>query len=87
MTASSIPYPDISTMPDDLAAALVRLVRLINQMRARDPDLDRLALSLESEVDLRAAVILIRHIERNCRDFQVMLSPWDGRRLLEPAPE
>lgn len=76
-------YPDISSLPDDLAAALVRLVRLINQMRLRDPGLDRLALSVETELDLHAAVILIRHVERTCRDFQLMLSPWDGRQLLE----
>lgn len=80
-------YPDISALPDDLAASLVRLVRLINQLRARDPGLDRLALSVETELDLQAAVILIRHAERIGDDFQLMLSPWDGRQLLDgPDP-
>lgn len=81
--SASVPYPDITALPDDLAAALVRLVRLINQMRLRRPDLDRLALSVETEVDLRAARLLIRHVERTCPGFSLMLSPWDGRRLLD----
>ncbi|MFY8092901.1 MAG: hypothetical protein ACOVN0_05390 [Niveispirillum sp.] len=76
-------YPDISGLPDDLAAALVRLVRLINQLRVRNPGLDRLALSVETELDLRAAVILIRHVERSGGGFDLMLSPWDGRQLLD----
>lgn len=78
-----ISYPDISDLPDDLAAALVRLVRLINQLRTRDPGLDRLALSVETELDLHAAVILVRHIERSGGGFQLMISPWDGRQLLD----
>lgn len=77
-----MPYPDIAALPDDLAAALVRLVRLVNQMRRRHPDLDRMALSVETELDLRAAVILIQHVEAAGKGFELMLSPWDGRRLL-----
>lgn len=78
-----LPYPDITNLPDELAASVVRLVRLINQLRTRHPELDRLALSVETELDLRAAVILIRHIEMSRIDFQLMLSPWDGRQLLD----
>lgn len=78
-----LPYPDITELPDDLAAALVRLVRLINQLRLRNPDLDRLALSVETELDLRAAIILIRHVEQRGGRFDLMLSPWDGRQLLD----
>lgn len=82
-----VPYPDISDLPDDLAAALVRLVRLINQLQARNPDLDRLALSVETELDLRAALILVRHVESTKGCFQLMISPWDGRQLLDgPMP-
>ena len=80
--SASVPYPDISNLPDDLAAALVRLVRLVNQMRAHQPDMDCIALSVETEIDLRAAQLLIRHIERTCTDFTLLLSPWDGRSLL-----
>lgn len=78
-----VPYPDISDLPDDLAAALVRLIRLVNQMRTRQPDLDRLALSVETQIDLRAARLLIEHVERTCPGFTLMLSPWDGRNLLD----
>lgn len=78
-----LPYPDISSLPDDVSRAVVRLVRLVNQMRLRHPELDRFALSVENETDLRAAVIVCRHVERHCRDFELMLSPWDGRQLLE----
>lgn len=78
-----LPYPDLSSLPDDVARAVVRLVRLVNQMRLRHPDLDRFALSVENETDLRAAVIVCRLVEQQCRDFELMLSPWDGRQLLE----
>jgi hypothetical protein len=77
-----LPYPDLHSLPDDLAAALVRLVRLVNQLRVRRPDLDRMALSLETEVDLRAARLLIDHLDDVDDDFRLMLSPWDGRQLL-----
>lgn len=79
--------PDISGLPDDVAMALVRLTRLVNQMRHANPGLDRFALSVETEADLRAAVILCRHIEKRRHGFDLMLSPWDGRRLLETAGE
>ncbi len=82
-----LPYPHLSDLPDDLAAALARLVRLINQLRRRNPDLDRLALSVETELDLRAAIILIRHIEQRGGNFHLMLSPWDGRLLLDGPSE
>jgi hypothetical protein len=78
-----VTYPDISDLPEELAAAVVRLVRLVNQMRQRYPTLDRFALSVETEVDLRAAVIVSQHVERHCRDFELLLSPWDGNRLME----
>lgn len=78
-----VTYPDISSLPDDLAASLVRLVRLVNQLRIRDPDLDQVALSVETELDYRAATILIRHVERSGDGFRLMLSPWDGRQLLD----
>ncbi|MFV3073087.1 hypothetical protein [Niveispirillum fermenti] len=82
-----VPYPDITALPDDLAAALVRLVRLVNQMRMRCPDLDHVALSVETDIDWQAATILTRHIELTCRDFRLMLSPWDGRNLIAPDPD
>ncbi|SNS96157.1 MULTISPECIES: hypothetical protein [unclassified Azospirillum] len=78
-----VTYPDLTDLPEEVAAAVVRLVRLVNQMRHRYPDLDRFALSVENDVDLRAAVIVSRHIEKHCRDFELLLSPWDGSRLME----
>ncbi len=81
--SASVPYPDLSSLPDDLAAALVRLIRLVNQMRVRCPDLDSVALSVETEIDRRAARLLVQHVERTCPGFTLMLSPWDGRSLLD----
>ncbi len=78
-----VTYPDVADLPDEVAAAVVRLVRLVNQMRQRYPNLDRFALSVENEIDLRAAVIVSQHVEKNCRDFELLLSPWDGSRLME----
>jgi hypothetical protein len=87
LTRPMLPYPDLHCLSDDLAAALVRLVRLINQLRVRRPDLDRMALSLETELDLRAAQLLIDHLDDVGDDFHLMLSPWGGRQLLDgPAP-
>ncbi|MFV3128600.1 hypothetical protein [Niveispirillum sp. KHB5.9] len=82
-----VSYPDISRLPDDLAASLVRLVRLVNQLRTRNPDLDQLALSVETELDFHAATILVHHVEGSDDDFQLMLSPWDGRQLLEGSDQ
>lgn len=80
---TSIPYPDISRLPDDQAQAVSRLVRLVNELRRRRPDLDRVAVSTETALDRHAAHLLAQHIERLGLPFELMLSPWDGRQFME----
>jgi len=77
-----IPYPDVTSLPDDLGLAVCRMVRLVNEMRRRHPDLDRVAISTETPLDRRAAELVARYIERTVPDFQMMLSPWDGRQFM-----
>lgn len=80
---ASIPYPDTTQLPDELSLAVSRLVRLVNELRRRRPELDRLAVSTETALDRQAAHLLSQHIERLGLDFQLMLSPWDGRQFME----
>lgn len=79
----SLPYPDLTGLPPDLARAVSRLVRLINELRRRRPDLDRIAMSVETDLDRRALLIIDAHVERLGLSFTVLPSPWDGRALLE----
>jgi len=78
-----IPYPDVTRLPEELGLAVCRMVRLVNEMRRRYPDLEQFALSTETELDRRAAAIVVRHVERLGLGFTLLLSPWDGRDYME----
>lgn len=78
-----IPYPDVSNLPDELARAVCRMVRLVNEMRRRHPDLDMLAISTETELDHRAAGLVAAWVESQGGELRLMISPWDGRRFIE----
>lgn len=77
-----IPYPDVTSLPEELARAVGRMVRLVNEMRRRHPDLDTLALSTETALDREAATVLADWVECQGGNFRLMLSPWDGRQFL-----
>ena len=81
-----IPFPDVSALSPDLAAAIVRMVRLVNEMRRRHPDLDRFAISTETEIVRLAAGFVGSWVERQGLDFSLMISPWDGRQVKRGEP-
>lgn len=76
-----VSYPDVSLLPAELSQAVCRMVRLVNQMHERYPDLDRFALAAETDIDRRAAEIVSLHVARLGLGFDMFVSPYDPRHL------
>lgn len=84
--AMRIPYPDVSGFAEDLAAAVCRMVRLVNHMHERHPELDRFALSAETEIDRIAAEVVVKHVATLDVGFEMFLSPYDPGALPHNGP-
>ncbi len=76
-----VSYPDVSLLPEDLGQAVCRMVRLVNQMHDRFPELDRFALAAETDIDRRAAEIVSHHVARLGLGFEMFVSPYDPQHL------
>lgn len=81
-----VSYPDVSLLPEDLGQAVCRMVRLVNQMHERYPELDRFALAAETALDRRAAEIVAHHVNRLGLGFEMFVSPYDPAQLPHAGP-
>lgn len=70
-----IPYPDVGNLPEPLARSVSRMVRLVNEMHRRHPELDCFAIQVEDDLDRQALFIVARHIDRLELSFRILPAP------------
>ncbi|ACI98345.1 hypothetical protein [Rhodospirillum centenum] len=70
-----IPYPDLTDLPASLARAVVRMVRLVNEMHRRHPDLDCFAIDADDPLDRQALAIVAQHVDGLNLSFRLLPAP------------
>lgn len=76
-----IPYPDVTTLDPGLAETVCRMVRLVDAMRQRHPELDRFAVHADDPLDREALAIVADHVARLELGFELLLSPFGPETL------
>ncbi|MFC7331844.1 hypothetical protein [Rhodocista pekingensis] len=70
-----IPYPDLTDLPAPLAKAVVRMVRLVNEMHRRYPELDCFAVDADDMLDRQALAIVAQHVDRLNLSLRLLPAP------------